>query len=58
MERQKFDGKLAHGAEDANKNGWRVLGTRKGLQRCETRMPAALAATILISILRSFPEKL
>jgi len=29
----------AHVAEDASMNRWRVLGTRKGGQRCETRMP-------------------
>jgi len=51
LERQKTNRKPIHGAEDASKNRWRVglLGTGKGGQRCETRLPA-LKATINIYI--------
>src|SRR6218665_117119 len=40
LERQKTNRKPVHGAANASKNRWRVLGTGKGGQRCETGMPA------------------
>src|SRR6218665_2355129 len=40
LERPKTNRKPVHGAEDACRNRWRVLGTGKGGQRCQTRMPA------------------
>ena len=50
MERQKIDRKLVHGAEGMNKNRWRVLGTRKGGQRSETRMPSVIDSPLLYNI--------
>src|SRR6218665_2501490 len=45
LERQKTNRKPVHGAANASKNRWRVLGTGEGGQRCETGMPA-FATTI------------
>src|SRR6218665_2014621 len=39
LERQKTNRKPVHGAANASKNRWRVLGTGEGGQRCETGMP-------------------
>lgn len=41
--RQKIGRKRVHETEAASKNRWRVLGTRKGGQRCDERMPAVAA---------------
>src|SRR6218665_4090086 len=40
LERQKTNRKPVHGAANASKNRWSVLGTGKGGQRSETGMPA------------------
>ncbi len=38
--RPKNNGRPVHEGDDATKNRWRILGTGKGGQRWETRMPS------------------
>src|SRR6218665_3013274 len=49
LERQKTNRKPVHGAANASKNRWRVLGTGEGGQRCETGCPLS-PCTILFNI--------